>query len=279
MDKRNFMQMISNRWEKKKFVCVGLDSDLEKIPECIKNKGYSTSKTISAFNTAIVDATADTALCYKANIAFYEGRGIFSLQGLIKTVEYIKKTFPEIPVILDAKRADIGNTNSGYVSMAFRIIGVDAITVNPYLGKEALQPFLDQKDKGIIVLCKTSNPGSGEFQDLYVSTDTPLYCFVAQRIFNHWNSNNNCALVVGATYPEELQKVRSLVGDMPILIPAIGKQGGDLEKAVRAGVDSKKQGIIVNSSRGIIFASSEDDFAQKARQETLKLHEEILQYI
>ena len=179
-----------------------------------------------------------------------------------------------MPIILDAKRGDIGNTNEGYVKMTFDKLGVDAITVSPYLGKESLEPFLQRSDCGIIVLVKTSNPGAGEFQDLIVYPERsrrgkPLYQVVAKRIATDWNTNGNCAVVVGATYPEELLQVRKIIGDMPILIPGIGAQGGNVLETVKNGVNSKKQGIIISSSRGIIFASN-------PREATLKLHQEIV---
>jgi orotidine-5'-phosphate decarboxylase len=182
-------------------------------------------------------------------------------------------------VILDAKRADIGTTNLGYVQAAFDIIGVDAITVHPYLGKEALAPFLARKEKGIIVLAKTSNPGAGEFQDLPVGDlQEPLYQVVARHVAQNWNANGNCALVVGATYPADLKKVRAIIGDMPILIPGIGVQGGEIAATVAAGKDSRGWGMIINSSRGVIFASKEDDFAQAARRATKELRTEINRY-
>jgi len=195
---------------------------------------------------------------------------------LSRTVEYIRETYPHIPVILDAKRADIGSTNPGYVQAAFDIIGVDAITVHPYLGKEALAPFLERKEKGIIVLAKTSNPGAAEFQDLLVGDfREPLYLVVARTVARAWNTNGNCAIVVGATYPAELEKVRAVVGDIPILIPGVGAQGGEVEATVRAGRDSRGWGMIINSSRSIIFASKGNDFAQAARKATERLRAEI----
>jgi len=196
---------------------------------------------------------------------------------LANTIKFIHQVAPEVPVILDAKRADIGNTNKGYVQAAFEELGVDAITVHPYLGKEALQPFLNRGDKGVFVLVRTSNPGAGEFQDLQVNGE-PLYQIVARQVATEWNKNNNCGVVVGATYPEELLLIRQVVGDMPILIPGIGAQGGDVEKTVRAGKDSRGRGMIINSSRGIIFASAESDFPLAARRETIKLKNMINQY-
>jgi orotidine-5'-phosphate decarboxylase len=281
--KRNFMEMLRARWAQGKFVCVGLDSEYKKIPGASKERA-SIHEMIFWFNRCIVDNTCDLVCAYKPNIAFYENLGPLGIQALKSTVEFIYANAPGVPVILDAKRADIGNTNNGYVQMAFEYFGADAITVHPYLGQEALKPFLEMKDKGIIVLCRTSNPGAGEFQDLRVLVDkgmnmhsVALYEAVAKNVAENWNNNGNCALVVGATYPQELSGVRKIVGDLPILIPGIGAQGGDLEKTVLAGKDSKGMGIIINSSRGIIFASQGPDFAEAARRETQKLHDAITQ--
>lgn len=272
MGTRNFREMLEARWAEGRFVCVGLDSNYERIPQKLVN----VEMAVFVFNRKIVDATKDLVCAYKPNIAFYEEQGVQGLSALIRTTEYIRQHAPGVPIILDAKRADIGNTNRGYVKAAFEIYGVDAITVHPYLGAEALQPFLDQADKGIIVLCRTSNPGAGEFQDLQVNGE-PLYRVVARRVATEWNKNGNCAVVVGATYPEELREVREIVGDMPILIPGIGAQGGDVEKTVAAGVDSRGWGIIINSSRGIIFASGGADFATAARKRTRELGDMINQ--
>ncbi len=185
-----------------------------------------------------------------------------------------KKKHSEMPIILDAKRGDIDSTNKGYIKYAFDYLGVDAITVHPYLGQQALKPFLERIDKGIFVLCRTSNRGAGEFQDLPVGKKT-LYQVVAQKVVKEWNKKGNCMLVVGATYPEELVKVRKIVGEMTILVPGIGSQGGDVEKTVKAGLNSKKRGLIINSSRAIIFASCDKDFAEKAREKTKKLQKTI----
>jgi orotidine-5'-phosphate decarboxylase len=193
---------------------------------------------------------------------------------------------PDVPVILDCKDMDIGNTNVGYVKMAFDYCQADAITVNPYLGGEAAQPFLDMDDKGIFVLCRTSNVGSNEFQEFQgvdVADDTdnfvPLYKYVASRVASHWNKNNNCGLVVGANHPEELHEVRGIVGDMPILIPGVGAQGGDIEQVVKAGKNSKDQGMIINLSRSVIFASNGLDFAEAARAETLRVNTLIHKFL
>lgn len=243
-----FLSKLSGKWAQDKFICVGLDqSDFE-------------------LNKSIIDQTFDLVCCYKPNSAFYEGAGVSGLESLKKTIDYIHQKDPEILVILDSKRGDIGNTNEEYAQSAFDDLGADAITVHPYLGKEALQPFLNRIDKGIFVLVRTSNPGAGEFQDLEVE-GKPLYLVVAEHV-KQWNSNGNCGVVVGATYPEELKAVREIVGDMPILIPGVGAQGGDVAQ-LKAGLNSNKQGIIVSSSRGIIFAPN-------PREATLKLHQEIV---
>ncbi len=218
------------------------------------------------FNKSIIDQTADLVLAYKPQSAFYEAEGSEGLEGLEKTVEYIREKYPDIPVILDAKRGDIGSTNEAYAKAIFDNLGVDAVTVHPYLGQESLQPFLERKDKGIIVLVKTSNPGAGEFQDLLVE-GKPLYQIVAEHV-KTWNVNNNLAVAVGATYPEELKIVREIVGDIPILLPGIGAQGGDLEATIKAGKDSNGQGMIISSSRSIIFADN-------PRQACQTLHEQI----
>jgi orotidine-5'-phosphate decarboxylase len=251
-------------------VCVGLDTDETKIPQHLKKEDYA----IFEFNKEIIDATQDLVCAYKPNIAFYEAIGNKGIVELRMTCEYIQQKYAEIPIILDAKRGDIGNTNNGYAKYIFDYLQADAITVNPYLGKEALQPFLKHKDKGIIILCKTSNNGGGEFQNLKINNE-PLYKIVAKNVAAEWNNLNNCLLVVGATYPEELKEIRAIVGDMPILVPGIGAQGGDVEKTIKAGINSKNSGLIINSSRAIIYASTGEDFAQKAREETLKLKEQI----
>lgn len=272
---RTFSEQLEQHWQQGKFVCVGLDSEYERLPNIVKH-ACSIEEAIFNFNRAIIDATHDLVCAYKPNAAFYEAQGEAGYLALVHTVRHIKANYPQIPVILDAKRADIGSTNGGYVRAAFDMLGVDAITVHPYLGREALTPFLARKDKGIIVLVKTSNPGSGEFQDLLVGgTGEPLYQLVARHVAQHWNTNDNCALVVGAPYPGEIQRVRAVVGDIPLLIPGIGAQGGEVEATVKAARDSRGWGMMINSSRNIVFASSGEDFAQAARTVTGQLHEQI----
>jgi len=268
-----FNSRLQKLWDENKFVCIGLDSEYSKIPKSIK--GNEPEDRILQFNKAIIDKTHDLVLSYKLNSAFYEAQGEDGIEALAETVKYIKKKYPEIPVILDAKRADIGNTNKGYVDFAFKEVQADAITIHPYLGQEAVQPFLDQTDKGIIVLVRTSNPGAREFQDIKSENGDPLYLTVAKNVTKNWNKNKNCAVVVGATYPEELKQIREIIGDIPILVPGIGAQGGDLEATIEAGLDSRGQGIIIHSARAIIFADSSPDFANVAREKALELHNQI----
>src|SRR3989344_7192887 len=222
------------------------------------------------FNKRIIDQTAQFAAAFKPNIAFYEAYGEQGLKELKLTMEYLQKNYPDIFTICDAKRADIGSTNEGYVKAIFDYFGFDAMTLHPYLGAEALEPFLSRKDKASIILCRTSNPGAGELQDLQ-SDGKPLWQIVAEKISKEWNKNNNCMLVVGATYPVELKKIREIAGDMTFLVPGVGAQGGSVKEAVQAGINSKGKGMIINSARGIIFAA---DPAAEAK----KLRDEINQY-
>lgn len=269
---RDYTALLEARWEAGTAVCVGLDSDFALLPERFKALGVRDG--VTAFNRCIVEATHDLVCAYKPNAAFYEAYGVDGAAALHETVRMINEIAPEVPVILDAKRADIGNTNNGYVAAAFEQLGADAVTVHPYLGREALQPFLDRQDKGIIVLCRTSNEGSGEFQSLEVG-GVPLYEVVARHVAEGWDQNRNCGIVVGATYPEELGRVRSIVGEMPILIPGVGAQGGDVARTVAAGRDARGRGMIISSSRGIIFASSGEDCGEAARLRTQELRESI----
>lgn len=283
---RNFMELLRAQWGREKFVCVGLDPVVSRIPESAqmsdssrKDRGIDPAGSIYDFNRMIIDATKSIAGCYKPNIAFYEAYGGEGLEALRDTIRYVHDQAPEIPVILDAKRADVIHVNELYVEMAFNYLNADAITVNPYLGSEALKPFLDCKDKGIIVLC--SNKGAGDIQDFcadFRDDRVPLYQYIALLVVSDWNENQNCLLVVGADQPEHLMHVRGIVRDMPILIPGIGAQGGDLKKAVTLGMDSHRQGIIINASRSIIYASQGSDFGKAAYNETLKLHNLINQH-
>lgn len=254
-------------------VCVGLDSDFDKLPESVKHKENPQFE----FNKALIDATHDLVCAYKPNPAFYEARGAEGIQELKQTCDYLQENYPEIPVIIDAKRGDIGNTNEGYAKYVFDYLNADAITVMPYMGIESLSAFFKREEKGIIVGCHSSNPGAKEFQEQLINNQ-PLYKIVAKEVMKQQSTNPNVMLFFGATYPEELQQIREIVKDMTLLVPGIGAQGGDVAKTVNAGLNSQKRGLIISSSRGIIFASSGDDFAEKARTETEKLRSEINQY-
>lgn len=243
-------------------LCIGLDPEFEKLPDNFK----SNPNPQFEFNKSIIDATHDLVCCYKPNSAFYEARGAEGISELKMTCEYVLQQYPEIPVILDAKRADIGNTNNGYISFAYEYLKVDAITLHPYLGSEALKPFFDKTEKGNFILCKTSNPGAGELQDLQINNE-PLYKHIAKLVTKDWNGNNNCALVVGATYPNELLEIRKIAPDIIFLIPGIGAQGGDLENTLKNGLRTDKKGLIISSSRGVIFADSPRSEAEKLRNE------------
>ena len=279
---RHFRNLLEQHWSEDRFVCVGLDSELAKIPACVQVResdgSINITKSIVAFNSAIIEATKDLVCAYKPNTAFYEAHGLPGITALEETMRLLHTIAPKVPIILDAKRGDIGNTNNGYITSAFDHLKADAITVHPYMGKKSLQPFLDRAEKGIIILCRTSNEGADEFQNLSIDGEE-LYKKVARQMSSHWNQNNNCGLVVGATCPDELREVRQIVDTMPLLIPGVGAQGGSVEETVRAAQDRHGAGMIINSSRGIIFTSKEKDFAEAARRETEKLHHLIHQII
>jgi len=245
-------------------LCVGLDPDPSKLPV----------NDIFEFNRAIIDATSDLVCCYKPNLAFYEAMGIRGLQVLKKTVNYIPE---DIPVIGDAKRGDIGNTAAAYAKALFDYYKFDAVTVNPYMGYDSVKPFLDYKDKGIFVLCRTSNSSASDFQDLVDNFGMKFYQTVALRA-GDWNKGGNVGLVVGATYPEELKEIRKMCPDMPLLIPGIGVQGGDLELSVRYGVDAGKEKAIIVAARQVLYASNGADYAQAARKAAIGLRDAINRY-
>lgn len=278
---RSFSKLLESHWSDGRFVCIGLDSELQKIPKEAhqhqSDRSLDIQKTIVAFNRAIIEATHDLVCAYKPNIAFYEAHGVAGVAALEETMNLLHTIAPNVPIILDAKRGDIGNTNNGYIISAFDHLKADAITLHPYMGKKSLQPFMDRAEKGIIFLCRTSNEGADEFQNLKIEGQ-PLYQKVAHQVSTQWNQNNNCGLVVGATCPNELREVRNIVDTMPLLIPGIGAQGGSVEETVRAARNRYGAGMIINSSRGIIFASVEKDFAEAARRETENLHYLINQH-
>jgi orotidine-5'-phosphate decarboxylase len=246
------------------WLCIGLDPD----PELMPGVG------VLQFNKAIIEATCDLVCAYKPNLAFYEALGAEGLTILEKTVKYVPG---DIPVIGDAKRGDIGNTARAYARALFSVLGFDAATVNPYLGFDSIEPFINYQDKGVFILCRTSNPGASDFQSLRTN-GLPLYEAVAQKA-KEWNIYGNIGLVVGATYPEELKRVRSICPEMPLLIPGIGTQGGDLASAVGYGVDTRGEKAIINVSRQILYASTEKDFAQAARNVAEKIRKQINSYL
>lgn len=252
---------------------MGLDPELSKLPESVKQKETPQFE----FNKKIIDATNDLICVYKPNPAFYEARGADGVKELKTTCEYIKKNYPEIPIIIDAKRGDIGNTNVGYAKYVFEYLEADAITVMPYMGIESLAPYFAYPDKGIIVGCHSSNPGAKEFQELHID-GKPLYEIVAKELMKQYGNNPNTMMFMGATYPAQLTEIRNIVGDMTLLVPGIGSQGGTVQATVTAGLNSQKSGMMINASRSIIFASSKENFAEKAREEAQKLREEINQY-
>lgn len=264
-----FIQALSKAWRQNdSLVCVGLDPEIERFPRHLAGQG----SPIFQFNKAIIDATADLVCAYKPQFAHYAAYE--AEDQLERTIEYIHRSHPDVPVILDSKRGDVGNTAERYAIEAFERYGADAVTVNPYLGGDSLEPYLRRADKGVIILCRTSNPGARDLQDLKVG-ERALYQVVAQLAAQRWNSRGNCLLVVGATYPEELAQVRALVGDMPLLVPGVGAQGADVAQAVRSGQTADGTGLIISSSRGILYASQGQDFASAARAATEKLRGEI----
>lgn len=231
-------------------LCVGLDSDLMSLPEW----ALQHDSPQLAFNKRIIDLTAHYTAAFKFNMAFYEAAGSSGMLQLTRSLEYLRGKHPDILTISDAKRGDIGNSSAAYARAIFDELGFDAVTLSPYLGRDALQPFLDRSDKACIILCRTSNPGSAEFQNLEIAGET-LWKYVAMTVTERWNANNNCMLVAAATYPDELAQIRTIVGDMTLLVPGIGDQGGDVASVVRAGLNSRGQGLIINASRSIIFAA------------------------
>lgn len=243
-------------------VCVGLDPEWERIPSRFKEDPFP----VFAFNRWVIEQTHAYAAAYKPNMAFYEARGTQGLRELELTMEYLRSEHPAVFTVCDAKRGDIGNTNRGYVSSIFDGMGFDAVTLHPYLGREALMPFLERRDKVSIVLCRTSNPGAGELQDL--SCDgRPLWETVAVRVSSEWNSAGNCMLVVGATYPEEMRRIRAIAPEVAFLVPGVGAQGGDVAAVVAAGLDAKGKGLLISSSRGIVFSEDPAGAARALRDE------------
>lgn len=260
----NFMTALRCRWqEADSLLCVGLDPEPARLPAGVG---------VFEFCRAIVDATADAVCAFKPQIAHFAAIG--EEDALQRLIAHVHRAHPGVPVILDSKRGDIGSTASNYATEAFERFAADAVTVNPYLGRDSVQPFLDRGDKGVIVLCRTSNPGSGEFQDLLVD-ERPLYQHVAARVASEWNANGQCMLVVGATWPRELGEVRALVGDLPFLVPGVGAQGGDVQAVLEQGATKDGTGLVISSSRAILYAGNGEDFADAARAAAMRQRDEI----
>lgn len=266
----NFIEKLAQASQKNRsLLCVGLDPDPLLMPDGIG---------VFEFNKAIIDATADLVCAYKPNIAFYEALGNDGLDALKRTRDYI----PEgIPAIVDAKRGDIGNSAKAYARSLFEHFNFDATTVSPYLGFDSMEPFIQYRDRGVFILCRTSNAGAVDFQSLPCEADgghKMLFEIVAEKV-SQWNTHGNLGLVVGATYPDELRLIRQRYPDMPLLIPGVGAQGGELSQVVSYGVDAGRQRTIINSSRHIIYASKGDDFAAAARQAAVELRDRINQFL
>ena len=265
-------QLIEQIQIKKSFLCVGLDVDLTKIPQHLLN----TEDPIFEFNKAIIDATHDLCVAYKPNIAFFEAYGIKGWQALQKTIAYINQNYPDVFTIADAKRGDIGNTSSMYAKAFFEDLAFDSVTVAPYMGKDSVEPFLAFEGKHTIMLALTSNEGAFDFQTLNVN-GKELYKQVIETS-KTWKNSENLMYVVGATKAEYFTEVRKIVPDSFLLVPGVGAQGGSLQEVCKYGMNANI-GLLINSSRGIIYASNGEDFAQKAREEALKLQQEMEQIL
>lgn len=243
------------------FLCIGLDPDPERMPH----------KDTISFLRDVVEATKDLVCAYKPNFAFFEAMGIGGMQALLESISFVPE---HIPIVADAKRGDIGNTARFYAETLFDEYGFDACTVNAYGGRDAVEPFLEYADKGILIWCRSSNPGGGDFQDLVMSDGRPLYLNVAERA-EAWNDKGNVGLVLGATWPEQIESVRDICPNMPVLLPGVGAQEGDLEAAVQSAMNDRGEGFIVSASRGVLYAGKGDDYAEAARREAQKIRGRI----
>lgn len=275
---KTFTSALAQAWQtNNSLLCVGLDPDPAKFPSHLRGK----PDAIFEFCSAIADATADLACAFKPQIAYFAAnRAEDQLEALIARIH---ERHPGIPVILDAKRGDIGNTAEQYAIEVFERYQADAVTINPYMGRDTVEPWLAYKDKGVILLCRTSNPGGSDLQFLNVSASvgaggTPLFERVAHLVADEWNGNGQCALVVGATFPAELRRVREIVGEMPLLVPGIGAQGGDIEATVKSGKTTNGTGLMINSSRAILYAGKGEDYADAARKVALETRDAINRY-
>ena len=269
----SFIDKLRNRWQQAdSLLCVGLDPDPAKFPDAYVDDGDA----LFGFCRDIVDATAEFACAFKPQIAYFAAHNDGEAQ-LQRLIAHINGSHPQVPVILDAKRGDIGSTAQQYAVEAFDRFGADAVTLNPYMGRDSAYPFLQRNDRGCVFLCHTSNPGARDFQELLVD-GVPLYQHIARTIAEEWNADGNCALVVGATFPEELHVIRGIVGDMPLLIPGVGAQGGDVEAVLRNGMSADGTGLMINSSRGILYASTAAGYAEAARDAARDLRDTINRY-
>ena len=268
----NFTQQLATAWQTtQSLLCVGLDPDPAKFPAHLKDR----SEAIFEFCKTIVDATADLACSFKPQIAYFAAhRAEDQLEALIT---HIHEKHPGIPVILDAKRGDIGATAEQYAIEAFERFRADAVTVNPYMGRDSVEPYLAYPDKGVILLCRTSNAGGSDLQFLDVGGEK-LYERVARLAAEQWNTTGQIGLVVGATFPAEIARVREIVGDMPLLVPGIGAQGGDIEATVNAGKTAKTTGLMINSSRAILYAGKDENYAEAARRVAQETRDSINRY-
>ena len=268
---QGFIPQLQQAWQTNhSLLCVGLDPSPEKLPTHLRDKPIE--QAFYEFCVGIIDATAPYVCAIKPQIAYFAAHRAESV--LEDIIRHAKDKHPQIPVILDAKRGDIGSTAEQYAIEAFERYQADAVTVNPYMGFDSVQPYLAYADKGVIILCRTSNPGGSDLQFLKVDSQ-PLYQIVAHKVANEWNRNGQCALVVGATFPNEIAQVRAIVGDMPLLIPGIGAQGGDLAATMQAGQTANGSGVIINSSRAIIYASADEDYTQAAQKIARETQEAI----
>ena len=265
-----FIEKLRRRWQDADtLLCVGLDPDPAKFPD----RFVDDPDALFGFCRDIADATADYACAFKPQIAYFAAHNDGEAQ-LQRLIAHLNGAHPEVPVILDAKRGDIGSTAQQYATEAFERFGADAVTLNPYMGRDSAAPFLQYNDRGCVFLCHTSNPGARDFQELRVD-GVPLYQHIARTIAGEWNADGNCALVVGATFPEELAVVRGIVGEMPLLIPGIGVQGGDVEAVVRNGRSADGTGLMINSSRAILYASGDAGYAEAAADAARGLRDAI----
>lgn len=269
-----FTEKLSRAWrERDSLLCVGLDPDVKRLPVEVRDR----PDAIFAFCKAIIDATADIACCFKPQIAYFAAlRAEDQLEAICA---YLRENHPALPIILDAKRGDIGATAEQYAREAYERYGADAVTLSPYMGFDSVVPYLEWKDRGAIILCRTSNAGGSDLQFLDVA-GRPLYQHVASLVAEKWNTNGQCGLVVGATFPAELAQVRALVGDMPLLVPGIGAQGGDVEATVKAGRTAAGAGMMINSSRAILYATpaADEDFSAAARRVAIDTRDTINRY-